>query len=269
VHPFYVRDSRGQRIRVEPASDVKLVDDLDQVVRIREDMRTRVAALTPGEQVFVFGTLGTGQDPELGGDYRGVGLGPVLRSPVSGPMLIASTSPAGRFRARAVVHGTWGLVFVLAVCVLQVLHVPHHARLLAGETVVGTVASTRTFTTKTSKGKTVHHYEVTTEMPGGSVLVQEVDERDFALVNRGAAVRVVRVPGRPGIEVLGDRSTVHLAGALYGLLLLGSMVVGYWLHLRSIRPWYERAVDEHKRGALSAAQEGEPAHEPAIPLRVD
>jgi hypothetical protein len=263
MQPFYVRDVRGQRIRIEPAADVKIVDDLDEVVHLDSGMRVRAASITPGEEVFVFGVLGSGPDPELADGYRGAGQGPVLRSPSSGGMLIATTSPAGRFRASAFVHGLWAVAFALLLGVMQLINVFHTVRVTSGETATGAVVSKRTYTTKGSKGSIHHHYEIKTRSPGGVVFDEEVTEEDWQPVKDGSPIALVQVPGSRGYEILGDRSTVNLAAGLVPFIVMVLAGAGYWYHRSSIRPWYERKVEEQAGGKLR--EESAVAAEPAIP----
>jgi hypothetical protein len=262
THPFYVRDARGNRVRVEPSADVHIIDDLDEVVRVREDVRVRAASITAGEEVYVFGVLGRGTDPELPGGYREKGLGPVLSSPGNKSMLISSTSPARRFRARSFLHGLWAVGFAIALAVLQLVTSLHTVRLLDGETATAAVVSKRTYTTKGSKGKVYHHYELKVRSPGGATFTDDVEYDDWLPVKDGDGIAIVQVPGKRDYEILGDRPTVHVALALVPLVLNGLLVLAYWLSRQALRPWYERKVEDQGSGRLSNEA---PGMEPAIP----
>lgn len=267
THPFYVRVASGQRIRVEPSADVNIIDDLDEVVRVREDVRIRAASITPDEEVFVFGMLGTGPDPEQADTYRNAGQGPVLRSPASSGMLIATASPAGRFRASAFVHGLWAVGFAILLAVLQLVHVMHTVRVTAGQPATGAVVSKRTFTTKGSKGKVYHHFELKTRGPDGASFDEEIEESAWQPLKAGDPIAMVHVPGRRGYEILGDRPTVHVAVAIVPLVLITLLAVAYWFSRQAIRPWYERNVEDTGGGKLRDAIDDKPGPEPAIPLR--
>jgi hypothetical protein len=265
AHPFYVREESGRRVRVEPGADVKIIDDLDEVTYGASGVRTRAAAISPGEEAYVWGELGTGADPEQEAGYRESRPAPVLRSPRSGVMLIASQPPAARFRATAFVHGMWFLGFVALLGVLQLFTLYQTIRLVAGETAVGTIVQKRSFT-KVKRQQRIWHYEVTTRTPTGVSFVQEVDSVDFERVREGSSVALVFVPGHSGYELLGDRPTVPSDLPIGALLLLGSTAAGYVLHRRSLRPWYERkTVEERNAGRLREGAEPEPQREPVIP----
>src|SRR5262249_40991268 len=57
AQPFYVVHASGRRIRVEPGEGARLVDQLDEHVRVDRGHRKRIARLSPGERVFAFGRL--------------------------------------------------------------------------------------------------------------------------------------------------------------------------------------------------------------------
>gem|GEM_PF-756244 len=151
VEPFYVREPNGRRIRVEATTDAYIIDELDEMIQTARDKRVRAATVNPGEEVYVFGVLGFGKDPEAASSYRDDGHGLVLRSPDAGHMLLATTSPAARFRASTRVHGLWVVIFILLAGVFQIMNVMHSVRVAAGQTATATVLGTRTYTTEGKK----------------------------------------------------------------------------------------------------------------------
>jgi len=269
AQPFYVREPGGRRIRVEAAADVRIVDDLDEVIRLSEDRRTRVAAISPGEEVYVFGVLGKGRDPEMAASYRDGGQGPVLRSPDAAHMLIATTSPAAGFRASARVHAIWVVVFILLASVFQFVHLMHSVRVAAGETASATVLATPTYPTKGNKGAIYHHFAVKTRAPGGSVFEDEVEEEDWAKLSEGSPIAIVHVPGRQGYEILGDRSTVHIASGLVPLIACVFFFFGYLGHRQAIRPWHERSSIQNDGTGRLADSSDDPRVDPAVARRAE
>lgn len=266
--PFYVREPGGRRIRVETAADVRIVDDLDEMIRVSEDRRIRVAAISPGEEVYVFGVLGKGRDPELAESYRDGGQGTVLRSPEANHMLIATSSPAAGFRASARVHAIWVAVFILLATVFQFVHLMHSVRVAAGETATAAVLGTRTYTTKGSKGAIHHHFAIKTRTPAGTAFESEIEQEDWARLSEGSAVAVVHVPGKRGYEILGDRPTVHIATGLVPLIACVFFFFGYLGHRQAIRPWHERSSIQNDGTGRLADSMDDPRVDPSVAHRL-
>ncbi|HQP37437.1 MAG TPA: hypothetical protein PLI95_19770 [Polyangiaceae bacterium] len=268
AQPFYVREPGGRRIRVEAAADVRIVDDLDEVIRVSADRRTRVAAISPGEEVYVFGVLGKGRDPEMTVSYREGGQGPVLRSPDAEHMLIATSPPAAGFRASARIHAIWVAIFLLLASVLQFVHWMHSVRVATGETASATVLATRTYTTKGNKGTIHHHFAVKTRAPDGTVFEEEIEEEDWAKLSEGSAIAIVHVPGKRGYEILGDRPTVHVASALVPLIACVFLFFAYLGHRQAIRPWHERRSIQNDGTGRLADSNDDPSVDPAVARRL-
>lgn len=257
--PFYVRDGRGTRVRVEPTTDAVIIDGLDKVVPIRSDMRLRVADVTQGEEVYVIGTLSTGPDPEIPATYRERGLGPVMRAPARGRLLVASRPPASRFRTRALLHGLWSIGFALLLCLMQAILAFQNVRTIWGETTTGTVESKRHYR---EKGRRWYddYWVVRTKTPAGASFEQELEKNDWDKVSDGTQVAVVHVPGWKGFEILGDAPTVDLDMLLPIIAVGGMMLFGYGWHLLAARPWYRRRMDE------PGDKDQQPRPEPGVPV---
>jgi hypothetical protein len=208
--------------------------------------------VTEGEEVWVIGQLASGPDPQAESGYRGGAVGPVVRPPAHGPMLVASQPPAHRFRDRAFVHGVWTIVFAIVLVVFQLVLLFHNVRMIWGETTVGTVDGTPAWVTKTSKGRTVHHWGVRVQVPGRLPFQEEVERVDWDRVSQGTRLAVVHVPGRGGYPILGDRPTVHAALIVASLLAHGLLFGAYAWHRSAARPWYERPVNDRRDGPLPA-----------------
>lgn len=74
------------------------------------------------------------------------------------------------------------------------------------------------------------------------------------------------MPRWKGNAILGDHSTLQLDPVLLSLLLIGPLAVGYTVHRRSLRPWYERkTVEEKNAGRLPESAQPQPQPERVIP----
>ena len=106
AQPFYVVHASGERVRVEPEGRVKLKVPLTLEKRTDLTHREESAILSAGDEVWVWGVLGKGADPEAVGGYRAAS-GWVMRPPPEHPLVIAHELPAP----------DWGTGYVLALVV--------------------------------------------------------------------------------------------------------------------------------------------------------
>jgi hypothetical protein len=85
AHPFYLRHTSGERVRVEPGVQPLLIDTLDRTWYWQHDRRTLAAELTAGERAVVEGVVQRDADPEVrggGAGYRDAArAGWVVRAP--------------------------------------------------------------------------------------------------------------------------------------------------------------------------------------------
>jgi len=253
VHPFYIRHISGRRVRVEPQRDVFLVDAMDGVIRVNLTQRTRVAELTPGEEVYAHGLLEEDLDPEARagrGMYRDSPRGLVLRSPRRGRMLLSSEPLGARFLKRAGLHRSAARVFVIVLALAHLALLPYHLRLIAGRTVKATVARLEHYTTKDDEGDTVHHYKVHTTLPGGAPFTDDVPPAVFRSLAKGELVPVRRCPLVPSyLSNIGESAEVHFAALPIGIVLLGFLSVGY-IGMATRKRWYEGQVTDTGSGKL-------------------
>lgn len=230
VRPFELVLGSGERVRVEPVSEVYLADALDGVIQINRAARVLVAELSPGEAVIAVGDL---ERRPIADGYRGSSDRWVLVPPRRGrgPMML-STEPLGaRFRRRA--RGAAVAVFlaIIATCALHAGTLGYHLRVWRGETVVGAYVHTRRWTTE-SDDTTVHHRRLTVKLPDGSEHGEEIPSYGSV----GAAY-VRHVPSQPWATSFGRTATLH------GAIMAGHVVLPFLLLLffRWLTPneWYE------------------------------
>lgn len=239
AHPFYLREARGVRVRVEPNEEATLVDGLDGVERKSRHRRTRYAELTPGEEIHAVGELVP--VPAEGGAYRGAGEAFVLRPPLRGRMLLSSEWLGSRFRRHAT-HARYATVAcVVHLVAFGFLDLGYHARVLEGRSEVGVV---ETATARTGKNRKC---EITARLPRGQLIEEAVSYEWCATLAPGARVPVVTVPGSPGFEHLGQTAGISSAALFLGVIAFAAIVV---FHRGRERPWYERPLVEHGVGRL-------------------
>ncbi|MCC6521941.1 MAG: hypothetical protein IT373_04710 [Polyangiaceae bacterium] len=252
VHPFYLRLASGERVRVEPADDALLVDALDGMVLVNRTERIRTAELSPGEQVFVRGTLGRGADPE-GERYRS-GRALVLRATPGHRMLVSSEPLGARFRKRQRTYRRWAVAALVCLCAVQASFFSFHALAFGGRTVPGTVEARRAIERTDSEGDPYTDYEVDVlvALPDAPSLrfTEEVSEGDYALAAEGSPVAVRHVQAVPSLAELGTGGTVH--GVRFALVLpLGLAFYSIYAGARRrSRPWYLRPVKDTGSGQL-------------------
>ena len=93
ARPFSLRLDDGQRVRVEPGDDTRVIAPLNVNRAVRADERLRAATIRAGKHVVVTGVLTTGFVPSATGQgYRDAGKGLVLAPPARGSMLISTDS---------------------------------------------------------------------------------------------------------------------------------------------------------------------------------
>lgn len=224
------------RVRVEPGSEVFIVDDM-QVVdldRVRKQ-RERLAKLSAGEEVTV-----TGQLVRVGGSesaYRGAPAQWVLRPPARGPMLIATQPLAPRHRFWS---GFWARAAIVPALMLVVVHglAAHgfYRFVLTGERDVGTVVDHDTYLTH-YRGSTTTHYELRVRVRDRETY-QSVTAGGYHRATLGSPVAVVVTPD--GDVRLGSEPGFPVAIVFVPILLclFASLVV--WLQRRARALWWEQ-----------------------------
>lgn len=115
VRPFYLQLEGGHWLRVEPSSNVRLMDDLHGAVLVDRRHRTRSAELTVGERITAVGRLSFEGDAHGNPNW-------VLREPPGAPLLLASLPLEAPFaRHQRALGWTLGVCAVLFALVLSVL----------------------------------------------------------------------------------------------------------------------------------------------------
>jgi hypothetical protein len=141
VAPFYVVHASGDRVRVEPSRETKLVSVLAVVAeRVGDAHRTRVAKIAPDVAVWVTGVLTRDHDPEGARGYRG-SSGWVMR-PARDEMVISTEPPESRLLEDAARSRAWMIVFAILFVVMLLTHIQYHALLLFGHATTAEVKGT-------------------------------------------------------------------------------------------------------------------------------
>ena len=160
--PFCIRHASGELIHVEPQGDIYLVDDLDQVVQHQPARRFRIAELSEGEEIIAEGELLRTRDPTATRGYRELAdTRWVLRPRHGKERFHLSAEKLGKHHRRRARRVSLALLWWLGCFLIGTGLVSSYlARLIYGEDKRATILSKRHYTTRTSKGATVHHYEV-------------------------------------------------------------------------------------------------------------
>jgi hypothetical protein len=238
--PFYLRDLRGQTIRVEPDDELLLIDTPDGTRTLGHTARIRIVELSPGEQIYAAGELVRARDPLKAG-YRGQGEALVLRRS-SGERLTLSTDPLGkRFHSRARIYNRFALLLGAFAVAAQVAFADHHARLLLAEPASASVVYREL---RSGKGS---HCGLELVTARGQAFSERVDSSWCSKLRNGEQILVLEALGFPWLNQVGVASTVGIGRVVLIGVLLGSIL--FWFALRE-RPWYEAPLVESGPGRL-------------------
>jgi hypothetical protein len=256
--PFYLRLDSGQRLRVEPGSELRLADALDGTTQLAPDRRLRFAELTEGERVFIHGRIAPGVDPEAADrGYRGGGPNLVLGPPARGPMLFSSEGLGDSWRRKARARRLGCVMPLLLVVALQLAISSYHLRLLRGRDDRATVTALHII--KKSKSRSYH---VVAEVSSGGKVVRIDDDLgldQWRLLQVGTAIPVRFVESSPTATTTGHGARLPAALIIAPAPMLVLSLLLYVVLVRRAIPWYERArFDEKKDGRLSR---GKPARD--------
>lgn len=215
---FWIRQTSGERVRVEPGQDVEIVDRLDILVHDEEHERFRIAELSAGEHVVAKGTLtrkALGQS-----NYREAGAltwvlvqSPSSRLHFSADMLGKIQRRDANRLLRRLAFG-W-LPFALAIAWL---YTPHVVRMTLGESVSVPITSFVPVTTRSelpNAGRVYIDYEIDGESHRGVV-----DVDDWTVFHEGDLLAYTRVPARPSAGQIGSSSSESIAVWFVSLLLV-------------------------------------------------
>ena len=246
--PFWIRHASGERVFVEAARDVHLVDRLDKTVRNQTYLRYRIAELSEGEEVVAEGRLERRVDPRSQGGYRGADetMWVLLPRDEQALHLSAETLCARHRRrmwrmVRAIVLGWVPLAGLVALCMLGYV-----SRIVQGEHETVMVLGKRHYTTRGSKGQITHHYVVDCRRHE-----EEVDVSDWTELEPGQELPIIFAGP---FTALGRHSTLHFMAGVCGLLL-GLAMLGVYGAARK-KEWWEGRYDEGGSGHLKVIEEG-------------
>lgn len=253
ARPFYVRRSNGERVRIEPGENPLLVDKPDQIQKTRKNLRTRIAALTPGEDVIVQGELTKGADVESadGGDYRHVSQGWVMR-PANGQRMEVSAEKLGdrhRKRAKSFRQTAWAMVWILGF--IHLLFVYYDIRFFGGEDTCATVQRKDIVVTTNSKGQRTNHYTVYLHVdePHPELLSDTLDRSDWNQVEPGAVLAFHYVAARPTMSAVGTSTSTNVMTIIFAAIA-GLVGISIYAATLSYRRWYEGRLDDTGSGPL-------------------
>lgn len=253
ARPFYIRRPDGKRVRIEPGENPLLVDKPDQIIKTRKDLRTRIAALTPGEDVIVQGELTRGADPEAddGGDYRQVARGWVMR-PAKGQRMEVSAEKLGdrhRKRAKSFRQTAWAMVWILGF--VHLLFVYYDIRLFGGEDTCAVVQRKDIVVTTNSKGQRTNHYTVYLNVDDlyAKPASDTLDRSDWEQVEPGTVLAFRDVPARPTMSIVGTSVSTNVFTIVFAFV---AGIVGFGLYGGTLayRRWYEGRLDDSGSGQL-------------------
>jgi hypothetical protein len=275
ARPFTLRTSSGERVKVEPGNEVLLVDWLGVAYphataagtspASGRPERVRRAEIMPKDEVYACGRL---SGPSAAVAYRTADEGFVLSPWSQGPfrkserMLISSERLEERHVRRAKLHGIWTCLVAVALVFANGICFGHYwMKALWGRPVVASATSVRTYTTSGKHGP-VRHYAVnaTASLDGEEIaLTSPINLASYtatkAELGAGHSVPVpfVIIPKDPSINNIGSRPALWMMSALPGWTLFAGLLLGYALHTRHARPWYERKrVVDRGKGPLGA-----------------
>lgn len=235
--PFVVETRSGRTVRVEPTSDVKLVDDLEPAVRTSRERRTRSAALKEGETAIVLGRIETSiAAGEHSAGFREPPRALVMR-PDAGSMMISTHGLEAPLRLDARTRRNCAFVILATIVIAQLAAVRYHLALLDGHVAPAVVVSREQREVKDKKGS---HYESTIVYrvsESGQEVRERVESRDYPTLTEG---RTIPVRVSPLMTSFGGSATeMGVVLFLPTLLEAGGILFCVWV-VWTTRPWYER-----------------------------
>lgn len=253
AQPFYVRRPNGERIRIEPGDDPLLIDKPDEMKWHARDRRTRIAALTPGEDVIVQGTLTQGPDPEAQqvGDYRSTRQGWIMTRFRNARMEVSTEKRGERHRKRARAFSSTIAALFWVAGFVNLFFVYYHIRLFEGEDTCARITRKDISITKDSKGRTTHHYDVYLDVdaPGRPQLNDELDYDDWNVVEKEMILGFRYVPNRPTKSTLGTDVSTNFMTIIFAALV-GAVGLAVYTGTRSYKRWYEGKLENTGSGPL-------------------
>lgn len=253
ANPFYLKLRSGERVRIEPPSDVHVVDQLSGVSKADRTHRVRYTDLSPGEWVHVVGTLVKGPDPEarLGDGYRARQEGLVMRASTNGGMFL-STEPLGkRWDERATFYEGCVVALFLIGFAFHFYFMEWHVRRYWGKAIDVEVRHTeQVVSTDPQNGDRHTRYRLIYEGTDEREHTIEVSEDTAALLKPKNRIPVLFVDGFfVSKSTLGKRNTIDTSAVAIVPLLLVTLGL-FRLRERKNRPWYEKKLIDAGQGKL-------------------
>jgi len=258
--PFYLRTTNGERVRVEPPTDVMLVDKLDQMEWSHPTKRRRRAELVAGEQAIIEGRLERGHDPELqnGSGYRDTGArGWVMKPTQRRGMSISSEGLARRHELRAKAFVRLTFVTIIISVIATAMTIPYRLRTFAGKNVEATYLHRGVYLEKDKKNqRTTKTYTAHAKYIDDNGIEHvgryDVDFSDYeVLPPRPGRIWMRVVPAYPQLSALGKGTSVSFGELFFRffILVIGRFCIDY---TRDHRRWYEGHVVDRGKGQLPA-----------------
>ena len=250
-NPFWIRLTSGERVRVEPDGDVKLIDRLDVLVHDQlPTERFRIAELSAGEKVIAKGVLRSERSGSAEHYREAAPRVWVLRQGPSDARLHLTAEQLGDQHRRVSNTYIKRIAFAWLPCVLLVTALcgPFMARLFYGE-LTTIVVDNKHYTPR--HGDSGPSWGVSFQAPGGDEDRVSLDSDDWELVTEGDAMAYVDVPGARWMSCLGSESTLDVFAWFFALLTVLVCLSG--VIVPPARPWYESMKQFDSGGGRLAA----------------
>ena len=249
ARPFRLRLEDGQELGVEPDERLFLVDNLEltpnKLHKPLAPIRTLVAELSPGEEVYAVGAIEERPDPTAEPmSYRSAPRQlPVLVPPRGQRMLIASERLGRRYRGRAWFHLRW-LIFTLLV-LTGVEMIPcggYHLYRWKGKLAFGTVTDKRQHTTGSGKNRRTRH-DLWVRLDSAWVTVLDASRGSFRRAESGQRLALLTLGWD---HQLGSTPTIHWGGGIAALAIALTWFFLFRHRRRRSRPWYDHPALVHQ-----------------------
>lgn len=236
-NPFWIRLPGGERVRVEPGADVKLIDKLDILVHDEKPTeRFRIAELSAGEMVIASGALTSERSGASAENYRDAAPRTWVLRQSDGARLHLTAERLGDRHRRVSNTYVKRIVFgwIPSVLLVAALCGPFIGRLALGE-VTSIVVSGKYYSP--SHGKKGPSWGVNFEDPSGPYRSARLDSDDWDTVTEGDMMAYIDVPRYPWMSGLGGRATLPVFSWIFGLVVVFTCLSA--VAIPPNKPWYE------------------------------
>jgi hypothetical protein len=236
-NPFWIRRESGERVRIEPGENVKLVDALDVTVQVEREERFRIAELSAGETVTSQGVLTSEVSRSTDGYREAAPRTWVLRPEANARLPLMAENPGDHHRRMSNVFikriaFTW-VPFAL---IFATLSTPFFARMAFGESTSVVIDSKFHRVGDANNGP---RWSVSCARPGGGSVHISLDEDEWASVSEGDRMAYFYVPKFRQLSAIGSGSTAYFftwLGGLFAVMLCNSVMM---FVVSENRAWYE------------------------------